>query len=423
MVALSVVLATLCPQVCSFGMPGCQPERRLFPVFTYGPRTTSGGHEQRWGYIDSTGAVVIAPRFQWAREFSDGMAEVGIGRMSGFIDQTGKVVVPPTCFAKECGRFSQGLAAVSRLEDMEIYHTNFRYIDRAGRTAIDSQFRSAHAFAGGIAAVRFAEMDYGFIDRKGRVLLRQLGDSDFRDASEGLAAFRIRDSSGWVSGYIDSSGARVIERRSSGLGGDFHDGLAQYQDTAQTINVDVGYSRCLYGFIDRTGHVAIEPQFYWTEGFSEGLAAVQFPPTVRHDFASAKWGYVDGAGRVLIGPQYEHAWGFSEGLAQVKVGDKWGYIDTAGVLVIEPQFDAAEGFHEGRALVGVHDAYGYPDYGFIDKAGAFVVEPRLRSARSYSGGLAKVVFVVGRGFRCGYIDRRGETVWSASFEFPPRGWF
>lgn len=53
------------------------------------PRKKDG----KYGYIDSTGKFVIEPRFNWAGEFSEGLARVGIGGKGGVIDRTGKVVV------------------------------------------------------------------------------------------------------------------------------------------------------------------------------------------------------------------------------------------------------------------------------------------------------------------------------------------
>jgi len=68
----------------------------------------------------------------------------------------------------------------------------------------------------------------------------------------------------------------------------------------------------------------------------------------------AKYGYIDKTGKVVIEPQFfDEAWDFYEGLAMVKVGDKWGYIDKAGRMVVESKFDEAGIFSEGLAMVKV----------------------------------------------------------------------
>jgi serine/threonine-protein kinase len=49
----------------------------------------------KWGYIDSTGNMVIEPQFDNAYEFSDGIATVRIADKWGFIDMTGQHVIDP----------------------------------------------------------------------------------------------------------------------------------------------------------------------------------------------------------------------------------------------------------------------------------------------------------------------------------------
>jgi hypothetical protein len=55
----------------------------------------------RWGFIDESGVVVIEPRFNGAKPFSEGLAAVvisddenTIGRV-GYIDKTGQLVIQP----------------------------------------------------------------------------------------------------------------------------------------------------------------------------------------------------------------------------------------------------------------------------------------------------------------------------------------
>jgi hypothetical protein len=82
-----------------------------------------------------------------------------------------------------------------------------------------------------------------------------------------------------------------------------------------------------WGYIDKTGKVAIKPQFGGTDQFSEGLAAVEVGDT---------WGYIDKTGKIVINPQFDYANQFSDGLAAVYIGDKYGYIDRTGKYVWEP---------------------------------------------------------------------------------------
>jgi len=49
-----------------------------------------------------------------------------------------------------------------------------------------------------------------------------------------------------------------------------------------------------------------------------------------------KWGFIDKTGKIAINPQFEDAWEFKEGLATIQLGNKYGYIDKSGKIVTNP---------------------------------------------------------------------------------------
>ncbi|WP_158685943.1 WG repeat-containing protein [Achromobacter spanius] len=99
--------------------------------------------------------------------------------------------------------------------------------------------------------------------------------------------------------------------------------------------------------------------------FNEGLAAV-IAGSAADD--TPAWGYLDKSGAMAIAPAYTNAGPFQNGLAPVSQGNAWGYIDTKGRWVIEPRFANATGFNaQGTALVreGEYDA-------LIDRTGQII---------------------------------------------------
>ena len=44
----------------------------------------------KWGYIDGTGATVVAAKYASAGSFSEGLAAVKSGGKYGYVDRTGK---------------------------------------------------------------------------------------------------------------------------------------------------------------------------------------------------------------------------------------------------------------------------------------------------------------------------------------------
>src|SRR5262245_51637426 len=64
----------------------------------------------RYGYMDRDGAIKIAPQFDQAAPFSEGLAVAAVGARAGFIDDHGKFVINPQF--DSASPFSEGMAAV-----------------------------------------------------------------------------------------------------------------------------------------------------------------------------------------------------------------------------------------------------------------------------------------------------------------------
>lgn len=173
----------------------------------------------------------------------------------------------------------------------------------------------------------------------------------------------------------------------------------------------------------------IEPQYYRTGKFSEGLAPVmmggelkkaemtingkKITPDEPYQLHPGKWGYIDKTGKVIIKPQFGVATHFSEGLAAVTTGDSffgiYGYMDKAGKFSIKPIFEDAKPFSEGLALVLDADEV---MWGYINKKGKYVIKPRFDDeVGSFSEGLARVW-----DDKWGYIDKKGKYVIKPQFE-------
>jgi len=117
-------------------------------------------------YIDHSGRQVFRDTFFGAGEFSEGLASVGKGSKRGFIDRKGKLVIPAKFF--NLLNFSESLAAVRTQEGMK---APWGFIDRTGKLVIPCQFELARSFSGGLAKVWLGE-DEGYIDRAGKFVWR-----------------------------------------------------------------------------------------------------------------------------------------------------------------------------------------------------------------------------------------------------------
>jgi hypothetical protein len=321
-------------------------------------RFVQGG---KWGYIDGSGKVVVAPRFDRAEPFSGGRAAVQIGTKHAYVDATGEpVLVPEQLPGGTLHRpFRDGRAAVR-------VGTLYGYIDLAGKLAIPARFTTAEDF------------------------------------SEGLAL--VCDSSGCA--YVDTGGHAV-------LGPDLMGGTPLREGVAPVFRA-MGMGRKRVWLLRRDGR-RIPGEFEDAGSMSEGLIAVRLDLT---------WGYADARGEPAIPLRFHRAGDFRQGLAAAWTDRlKCGYVDRTGAFAIPPRFRDCGPFAEGLARVDLAETEGAAErVAFIDRTGKAVVlgteaDPPFDSAEDFEDGLAAVgsggmPWLAGNGVvALGYVDPTGRYVW------------
>lgn len=127
----------------------------------------------KYGYLNSSGKVAIAPKYQDAWGFWEGRAKIQQNGKYGFIDTTGKVIIKPQ-YDVVGDWFEEGLVLFKQGDQ-------YGYLDKSGNIAISPRFDSAKDFSEGLAAVtqKTGETDaqgvalhkYGFIDKTGQVVI------------------------------------------------------------------------------------------------------------------------------------------------------------------------------------------------------------------------------------------------------------
>ena len=336
------------------------------------------------GYIDGTGKIVIEPRFAGAGHFSEGLASVAVtddGYAEGYIDETGKIVIEPKW--DTAGEFSEGVAWVG-------FDQAKQEIKIGNRTFYSSP---THSF----------DYKFGLIDKSGKYIVEPIY-SHVRDFSDGLAAVKAKEGK---FGFIDKTGKLVIEAKFDSAGS-FSEGLAWI------------YVEGKYGFINKHGQVVIKPRFKMARDFSEGLACVKIGgSTLEPDFGTHRitttesdtnYAYIDKAGRIAFKLRASDAFSFSEGLARFaqfgKYGD--GFVDKTGKVVIPPTYGGISDFSEGLKFAILDKG----EIGFIDKSGSVVLKTEFALAENFKNGLAWVQDSLDvMQAKYGYIDKSGKVVW------------
>lgn len=296
----------------------------------------------KWGFINEVGRLVIEPKFDWIywSGFSDGILPAGINKKVGAIDRNGRFVIEP--IYEMAGRFSDGLMPVKLPGDQWDY--TWSYVDATGRKAINEEFFGANSFVNGRAFVKVGFDEWALIDKSGKeVTNRHFDSNDPWDVfAEGLTAVKIKKK---------------------------------------------------WGYIDRDGKFVIKPQFDDASNFSEGLAAVQL---------GCYYGFINKHGKLVIPATFESAWKFSNGLAPISVKK----ASSPGLRYkLNEKWIQSCGFR-----------YGSTPQGYIDKTGKIVIEPKFGRAFLFTDGVAQVSFgeppdVIGAIGKRGYIDKTGRYIW------------
>lgn len=312
----------------------------------------------KWGYLNNRLKLVIPARFIHADDFNEGRAGVSDyvnadgtapKELYGYIDSTGKLIVDFKY--NKVMSFSEGIAVV-------VKNGKYGYINTAGEELVSPGYEEAASFSEGLAAVKLNGKN-GFIDKTGKIVIepsfsRAPWVSEF---SEGLAPVYFPDNS---AGYIDKKGKLIIPASFSYVG-KFSEGLALVQPKGTTK----------FGYINKAGEMVIEPIYELSLPFSEGVATVKMS---RPD-GNTYFRIINKVGIVIADNlNYGFTGIFREGLAGVESSNyRWGFIDKTGKEVIAPRFASARLFKNGLSMIQAGSLFTNLSTGYIDKEGKIVV--------------------------------------------------
>ena len=132
------------------------------------------------GFADAGGKQVIAPQFSQAMDFSEGLACVkNESGKWGYINTSGSLVIP--YLYDEANSFSSGLALIKQ-------NGLYGYIDADNNPVIPPTYQEAYPFYEGRACVK-VEDKYGYIDTNGVMVIKPEFSLAF-DFSEGAAVIK-----------------------------------------------------------------------------------------------------------------------------------------------------------------------------------------------------------------------------------------
>ncbi len=331
---------------------------------------------ERWGYINESGLELIAPQYDEATVFSEGLAVVTLNGKSGFIGKTGKIVLP--LIYSEAESFQNGYAIVQLdslygminrkgeyvikpeydeisdvVEDICIGVKNEKsgYINKYGKRITECIFDLANDFRDGFAIVSVNEK-HGLINTLGKFIIEPSYDDLIA-----VSKTRLKASNNEKWGVIDMNGNTIAAFIYDDIG-DYNDGLALVSMNGK------------YGYLNEQGLEKIPLKYQFnstlmnTGKFSNGYVLlrqknktlladtsgtiISFPGVEQYGLPgqglipvmkNKRWGYADMSGKIKLQPKYDLVESFSAGMAKVKLKGMFGLIDTTGASVIETVYD------------------------------------------------------------------------------------
>lgn len=142
-----------------------EPIYDMAEMFSEGYSVVTVG--EKHGFIDEKGKYVLTLQsYEFLGSLHNGLADFRINDKVGFINIKGEVIIKPQFdWADE---FSEGLCVV-RNDNGKIGSGKNGYIDTTGKLVIDFKFKYAGKFENGKAKVQI-EKDFVFIDKTGEII-------------------------------------------------------------------------------------------------------------------------------------------------------------------------------------------------------------------------------------------------------------
>lgn len=252
-------------------------------------------NDNKYGFVDEKGKVVVPVVYDNIWDFKNGLAKVSLNGKYGLIDEKGKVILLAIC--DDIIDFENGLAKI------ELYG-KWGEVDKKGNVIVKVIYDYIWDFKDGLAKVKL-NGKHGFIDNKGVVVVPIIYDDIINFENE-LA--RVKLNNRW--GVVDESGKEIISVK--------YDVIHSFNENLAVVSLN-----WKFGFIDKTGREVIPIKYDWAYDFSDGLARVK----LNDKKGNSKFGFINEANEIVIPIKYDYAENFSNGVALVKLKSKSFFID------------------------------------------------------------------------------------------------
>ena len=283
---------------------------RLFPVFK----------EDKWGYVDSTGQLIIDYLYEEAGFFHENIAAVRLNNKTGYINKSGKLVIKPTF--DDGYDFKSGYAIIEKDSLYGLIDARENVIIPPFYSAIYGPFGKLFRLEKNDRVTFFHAGFNRFIDHQ------QDETGDFTDQMCMIGKDGKK-------GFIDTSGNIVI--------------MLQYSDVQPfERGTSIVKLNELTGLIDKNGKEVIKILYDQIENYS--LNELRVIQKVKCALAERNGKFL-GPFKTECPSQQTEALIYNEGLTPFQRNGLWGFKNKKEVAVIKPEYESVKPFSNGMALV------------------------------------------------------------------------
>ncbi|MBS1659910.1 MAG: WG repeat-containing protein [Bacteroidetes bacterium] len=359
--------------------------------------------DDKIGYINTIGSMVIQPFFRSGGDFSEGLCAVRRDGLYGYIDSTGAFIIPPQFDLAT--HFLKGLAMTYKKGKPLI-------IDRTGKPALPPIYNSL-VFVGDYKAFAMTtSRRWGVIDMATKKLLIDTAFREITGFKEGLMVVEEYTKPGRKYrktryGVVDTLGNFIIPFGKYENIKPFHDGFAQVTRRRKKEDID--------GIIDTKGKFLFElpknlaiddPLNKYTHALSSGRSFIRDTGDYRLVDKNFKpvgdQTYTD-----VLNERFYNNHAF----VKSSEGEGWNIIDTSGNLILKTPYEEIDraGIIDNRFFFIENDSDNNQLYGMCDIKGSVIIKPILQDfdRNGFIGNLIRTIVDE----KLTLFDLKGNIIW------------
>ena len=320
----------------------------------------------KWGFMDEHGEDIIAYRFDYARDFSEGLAVIRIQNKYGYLNPKGKIVIP--LLYDQAYSFKNGLAKVvqnglegvitaegkmivpCQYQDLEICYeeakikarrgNKYGYIDFSGRPLVPFDYEFIGRYDATGAAQVCKNGKYGFIDFSGKEILACLythiqpfGPQFYKVSQDSLYGLIYKN---------DKQFALPCEYQSFVF--------CDEQKDAYSPDIIKARLHEKSGLLDDKAIPLTEFVYDQIGDFdTAGLALVE---------RNGKYGYINRSGKEIMPVAYENICNFGSKLFRIEKNKKYGLFNESMQEIVPCMYEAIGAVDSGLFRITKEGLYG-----------------------------------------------------------------